>query len=446
MSEQYDLAVKQHPIYKQNKKQWRYLFESYIGGDVYRNGHHLTKYKLESDNEYLERLKATPLDNHCDSVISIYNGFMFRKPPMREYGSLENLSELNDFIQDTDHDGRNIDAFMKEVATWSSVYGHSWVLVVKPNVEAVTRADEMALGVRPYLTILSPLAVLDWEFKRQVNGAYHVEMLKYVEEVNGNFQTLKVWTMDEIQTIVVNTDKEELVSVEVEVNGLGRIPAITAYNKKSTVNRGIGISDVRDIADEQRFIYNLNSEMEQSIRLDSHPSLVKTKDTQAGIGPGSLIEVPEDMDPALKPYILEFSGASVSSILSAVEKSVNTIDKMANVGAIRSTEAQRASGVAQQQEFELLNARLTDKANNLALAEEQIWKLFALYMGKEWDGTIKYPDSFNVKDVDGELNQLQTAMNATTDTNVETMINRQLVEALGENPDDIIGTDDSNNE
>lgn len=441
MSNEYDAVMAQHPIYNKNKGQWRYLFESYIGGDTYREGKHLHMYKLENSEEYTDRLKNTPLDNHCDSVISIYNGFLFRTPPVRDYGSLENLGELSDFIQDTDYDGRNIDAFMKEVATWSSVYGHCWVLVVKPNVQAATRADEMAAGVRPYLTILSPLAVLDWKFARQANGSYQLEMLKYVEDIDGDMQTIKVWTKEEIQTIVVDTDKEQIISVEVEMNGLGRIPSVTAYNKKSTVNRGIGISDIRDIADEQRFIYNMNSEMEQSIRLDSHPSLCKTKDTSAGIGPGSVIELPEDMDPALKPYTLEFSGASVQSILSAINKSVETIDKMANIGAIRSTEAARQSGVAQQQEFELLNARLTDKANNLALAEEQIWKLFALYMGKEWDGELKYPDSFNVKDVDGELNQLQTAMNATTDERVQTQINRLIVEALGQNPEDVLGTE-----
>jgi hypothetical protein len=35
-------------------------------------------------------------------------------------------------------------------------------------------------------------------------------------------------------------------------------------------------------------LYNINSEIEQSIRIDSHPSLVKTPETQAGIGAGSL--------------------------------------------------------------------------------------------------------------------------------------------------------------
>jgi hypothetical protein len=32
-------------------------------------------------------------------------------------------------------------------------------------------------------------------------------------------------------------------------------------------------------------------------------------------------------------------------------------------------------------EFQLLNAKLSEKADNLELAEEQMWRLFAIYQG-----------------------------------------------------------------
>ena len=56
--------------------QWKYLLESYIGGLEYRQAKHLTRYQLETDAEYVARLKATPLENHCASVISVYNSFL----------------------------------------------------------------------------------------------------------------------------------------------------------------------------------------------------------------------------------------------------------------------------------------------------------------------------------------------------------------------------------
>jgi hypothetical protein len=127
-------------IYNDNIAQWKYLLQSYIGGDEYRRAGHLTRYQLETDAEYNARLRSTPLENHCQSVVSVYNSFLFRKEPDREYGSAEMLPELKDFLEDADLDGRDLDNFMKEVSTWASVFGHAWIMVAKPNVGATTRA------------------------------------------------------------------------------------------------------------------------------------------------------------------------------------------------------------------------------------------------------------------------------------------------------------------
>jgi hypothetical protein len=211
---------------------------------------------------------------------------------------------------------------------------------------------------------------------------------------------------------------------------------VIAYNLRSSV-RGIGISDITDIADSQRMLYNINSEIEQSIRIDSHPSLVKTPETQAGIGAGSIIQMPDNLDPGLKPYILDYNGAELSAMLEVKRNIVEAIDKMANTGAIRATESRTLSGVAMQTEFQLLNARLSAKADSLELAEEQIWSMFAHYMGMTWDGSIDYPGSFNIRDTEKEFQQLQIAKTAATDPAVFAVIDQHLLVALGEDPEDI---------
>lgn len=408
-------AVSGNSIYDAYKDQWRYLLESYIGGQEYQNAQHLVKYQLETESEYQSRLATTPLQNHCASVISVYNSFLFRQSPQREYGSLVNMPELEDFLYDADFDGRSLDSFMKDTATWASVFGHCWVMVAKPDVGATTRADELAQGVRPYLSLLTPLVVLDWRYTRAPSGRYHLEYLRYVEDVNGDVQVVKEWTVESIRTMTIDTEDQKLIGDEVVVNQLGKIPAVCVYNKRSTV-RGIGVSDIADIADAQKFIYNATSEIDQSIRLDSHPSLVKTSETNAGIGAGSLIHMPENLDPGLKPYILEFSGASIDKILASINHTIESIDKMANTGAVRATESRTMSGVAMQTEFSLLNARLSEKGDSLELAEEQIWILWANYMGKVWDGEIEYPDSFNIRDNHGDLDLYLKASTANVNS------------------------------
>ena len=434
--------VSGNKLYNTYQGQWKYLLESYLGGKEYRDAGHLTRYQLETDGEYAARLTETPLDNHCQSVVSVYNSFLFRHNPDREFGPLSNNAEVEDFLEDADFDGRSLNSFMKDVATWSSVFGHCWIIMAKPDVGAVTMADEIMAGVRPYVSLLTPLVVLDWSWTRSKSGRYTLDYFRYIEDVNGDIRTVKEWTPETIRTITVDVTDNTINEDIIEVNGLGKIPAICAYNGRSTV-RGIGVSDIADIADAQRFIYNAKSEISQSIRLDSHPSLVKTPETQAGIGAGSLIHMPENLDPGLKPYLLEFSGASVSSILSAIKDTVDSIDKMANTGSIRSTEAQRMSGVAQQQEFELLNARLSEKADNLELAEEQMWRLWCEYQGVPYSVEIDYPGSFNIRDTEAEVKQLQiVASTNPADPRVKAAIDMKILDWLDLDEDELVALGD----
>jgi len=418
-------------IYGTYQPQWKYLLESYLGGIEYRNAGHLTRYQLETPQEYFARTRTTPLENHCHSVISVYNSFLFRQEPDRDYAGLEGLPELEDFLYDADLDGRSFDAFMKDVSTWASVFGHCWVMVTKPAVGASTRAEEMAQGIRPYVSLMTPLVVLDWNWTRNLSGRYELDYFKYLEDVNGDIRVVKEWTKDTIKTITVDIQNEVILGQIEEVNGIGKIPAVIAYNGRSPV-RGIGVSDINDIADAQKFIYNATSEVEQSIRMNTHPSLVKTPETQAGIGAGSLIHMPENLDPALKPYLLEFNGTSVSSIYEAINHAIEAIDKMANTGAVRATESRTLSGVAMETEFQLLNARLAEKADNLELAEEQIWKLWAEYMGYTWMGDVDYPGSFNIRDTGKEIEQLKIAKDTATDARVLEIIDQHILEFLGE--------------
>lgn len=434
LSQEIARLISGNNIYNDKKSEWTYLLNSYLGGSDYRKAGYLTKYQLETDNEYQARLNTTPLENHCASVISVYNSFLFREQPDREFGMLEMQPELKDFCLDADLDGRSLNSFMKDVSTWSSVFGHCWIMVVKPDVGAVTRADEIAQGVRPYVSLLTPLVVLDWSWSRSATGRYTLDYFKYVEEINGEIQTVKEWSPEVIKTTIVDTGKQTIESEEVLVNGLGKIPAVIAYNGRS-IMRGIGVSDINDIADAQRFIYNSTSEIDQSIRLDSHPSLVKTPETQAGVGAGAIIHMPDNLDPALKPYILDFAGANIQNILASIQHTVTSIDKMANTGSVRATEVSTLSGVAMETEFQLLNARLSEKADNLELAEEQMWTLWAEYLGYSWDGKIEYPGSFNVRDTQREIDQLVKAKSAATDPRVIALIDHELVEFLGEDAD-----------
>jgi hypothetical protein len=435
--EAYAYATQQSTTYTRNRDRWQFLLESYMGGETYREGAHLTRYVLETDAEYSARLRHTPLDNHCKSVIAVYVSFLFRQSPERDLGTIARAPGIEDFVKDADFDGRSLDAFMKEVSIWSSVFGHAWILMTKPAVPAASLADQLAQGVRPYVNLLTPLTVVDWRWTRDINGQYRVTYFKYIEDVNDTVTTIREWDEDTIRTWIIDESKKEANLEMEEPNELGRIPVVLVYNHRSQI-RGFGLSDIDDIADQQRAIYNELSEVEQSIRLDGHPSLVKTPDTQIGAGAGAIIHMPENLDPGLVPYMLKADGTPVDMIYKSIQNRVNAIDRMANTGAVRAVETREISGIAMQTEFQLLNAKLAEKAANLELAEENMWRLWCAYQGLEWTGNIVYPASFNITDVGAEYNQLSIAKTTATDAAVTRVIDQRLLELMDADPEELL--------
>jgi len=426
----YLLATSANEVYTRYRDRWQFLMDSYQGGEAYRNGAYLTRYQLESDREYELRLRNVPLDNQCKGIIGLYVSFLFRTPPKRDLGDLEYSPVVADMLEDADLDGRNMNAFMRDVATWSQIFGHAWVCVAKPSVNAQSLAEEMAQGVRPYLSLYTPLAVTDWEWQQQPNGSYALNYIKVVEEVNGNEDRIVEWTLESITITVIDKGQKTAKSREVLPNELGRIPFICVYAERSPV-RGIGQSVIDDISDQQRMIYNELAEVYDSIRLDTHPSLVATGETNvSGAAAGQIITMPETLDPNLKPYVLQFQGGQIDKIYLSIENRRKIIDGMANVGSVRATETREMSGIAIETEFQLLNARLATLADGMELAEEQIWQEVAAYLGLPWTGEITYPDNFALRNVDNELDQMSKMKTLGTNPLIQTEIDKRIAEIL----------------
>jgi len=438
----YNEATSCNIIYQRYQSRWQFLMDSYQGGDSYRNGGYLQRYTLESDREYTLRLNNVPLDNQCRGLISLYVSFLFRQEPSRDFAPLEDNQIINNILEDADLDGRSMNAFMKDVATWSSVFGHVWVCVAKPNVGATSLAEELALNARPYLSLYTPLAVLDWQWEQQPNGGYALSYIKVLEEINGEDNKITEWTKETIKSYTVDEKRKTVTNIEVLPNQLGRLPFICIYGERSPV-RGIGQSLIDDIADQQRMIYNELAEVYDSIRLDTHPSLVATEQVNAqGASAGQVITIPETMDPNLKPYVLQFQGGQIDKIYASINERRKMIDGMGNVGSVRASETREMSGIAIETEFQLLNARLTNIADNLELGEEQIWQEVFQYFGIEWEGEIDYPDNFALRNVESELDQLVKMKTLSSRPEIQTEIDARIAEMLDiENLEQVLGTE-----
>jgi len=196
------------------------------------------------------------------------------------------------------------------------------------------------------------------------------------------------------------------------------------------------------VAQSQRFLANLYSEAEQLVSLTNHPSLVKTRSVSAQAGAGAVIDMPEELDPNLKPYLLQPNGGNLEAILKTMDETVKSIDRMAHMGSIRAIETRQMSGVAMQSEFLMLDAKLCEKAKNLELSEEQIFRLFSLWQGQAWDGEIKYPMAFHIRDKNLDMDIINKAASAQRDSvtatpNVKSIIDQKTIELLAKDEDEM---------
>ena len=409
-----------HPVYDQYIGRWRYLYASFNGGFEYRKPRleMLRRYLNEDQapgNQYQNRLNYTALENACKLVTDTYRSFLFRTLPARTLGNLQPLPFSQDFIDDIDLDGTDIDAFMKDCNTYAMVYGHVWVLVDKPIVEGVqTLEQEIAMGIRPYAQIVTPEAVLDWNYER-ILGRYELTYLKMREAEDDETVTLRVWHQDVITRYKYFKDAEHGQSnmqiIEEIPNTIGKIP-FELLKANHTNMRGVGMSDITDVAKIQQSIFNLLSEAEAAIRVGSHPSLVNTASTDASAGAGSIITMDENTDPNLKPYLLSPAGTPIDSIVKMLQEHQKMIAKMTHLEAVMAEKTVAKSGVALQTEMAMLNTRLGDKADALEQFEYKLWELFQMWTGIEADDqfTIEYRKKFDIRDENNDLANYKTVL------------------------------------
>ena len=441
-------ALPVHPDYDTYINHWKFLKRSYLGGAEYKRGMYLKRYQYENETDYLTRLSHAAEDNHCRSIIHTYNSFLYRQTPKRDFGWLEGSPEIEQFLKDSDMEGRSWDAFMRDVNIQSSIYGHCLVLVDRPETVVGTRAEELEQGIRPYTTIYTPENIINWKFVRRPNGHYDLETLSLLEQDERPYQRrgtfyIRNWTKDTISLYSYDGKdaKAPMQLVEEKPNTLGKIPAVWCYANRGPV-RGIGVSDIDSIAQAQRFLQECYSEAEQLISLTNHPTLVKTNSVSASAGAGAIITMPEELDGQLKPYLLQPNGGNLDAILKTMEETVKSIDRMAHMGSIRAIETRQMSGVAMQSEFLMLDAKLCEKAKNLELAEEQIFRLFGLWQGQAWDGEVKYPMAFHIRDKNLDMDIINKAAaaqrdSATATPNVKSIIDQKTIEILAKDKQEL---------
>src|SRR3990170_3919597 len=408
---------KTHPHYERHLNEWQFFVRSYFGGKFYRDGNYLIQHPFESSANYSRRKDIAYYYNYCSPIVDIFVSHLFRKPAKRDYGSLKGDPLFEAFVSDADLEGATLPQFIRDAQRFASIYGGVSIVVDRPDVTAGTRKEAIDGDIRPYLSLVTPENLIVWSFERGPSGKSVLGRVKIREDKD----TYRIWNRSGWELWEVVKGKNEVRLLDAGEHGLGVVPVVTLYNKRSGVKM-LGVSDIQDIADINKNIYYLCSDAKEIIENTAFPMLAVPYakgggDEEKELGPRNILQFdPSEAD--ARPYWLEAPHSSLTEIREWVKQDINEIHRIAKMGGVKATEDFSAarSGVALELEYQQLYATLSEKADNIEQAENQLLALWARWEGKEFDGVIDYPDDFSVKDIERDLGSAIKAQSARVDS------------------------------
>ncbi len=152
---------------------------------------YLPKEPKENKDKYAARVNMSFLDNRFKPAVNNVKGKIFQKPI-----SVSGFDTLQEWIDNCDLQGRDVNEFFGEVLVMSLRRGLTHVLMDAPRADGVkTLKDQAALNVRPYLVHIDPRNVIDWDIET-VNNIPTLTMVKIEEtsierDLEGNQEQIK---------------------------------------------------------------------------------------------------------------------------------------------------------------------------------------------------------------------------------------------------------------
>lgn len=412
--------VKTHSDYDAFIDEWLFFVRSYLGGKFYRDGDYLLKHPFESDDNYARRKSIAYFYNYCAPIVDIFTSYLSKKQPERSYGNLsaevvpprQPKTLFDSFWWDCDFEGTNFEQFMRDAQRQSAIYGRVSIIVDRPALTALTKAEAIEKDIRPYLTMVTPENLLDWAYTRLETGRSVLGMVK-IKEADNEY---RIWTRYGWDLWGLTSDSKDVVFKGSGVHTLGEIPIVNLYNKKSGI-RMVGVSDLQDIADINKNIYYFCSDAKEIIENTAFPMLAVPHDNGMGdetaIGPKNILQ----FDPTLPnsiPQWLEAPHSSLAEIREWIQQDAQEMVRIAKMGGLRNTETsvQPWSGVSIEAQERQMFAALAEKASNSEQAELDIFRLYAKWEGETFTGNVEYSRDFAIRDLTTALQNAITAGSA----------------------------------
>lgn len=282
----------------------------------------LPKWTGEEKESYDARLSTATLFPAFNRTVSVMSG----KPFSKQLTIGEDApAKIRAWADDIDMQGNSLHTFAAALMDEVLAFGLAGVLVDHPKVDgARTRADERAIGARPYFLAIKHNQILGWKSER-VNGVTTLTQLRLAEtkEVpDGEFgtkheQRVRVLTPG-AWAVYMPTSKagDEWVIEDEGTTTLKAIPFAPFYGKK----RGFmdGVSPLLDLAFLNVKHWQSNSDQDTILHVARVPILVMIgaeDDSKLTVGASSAVKLPINGD----MKFVEHTGAAIDAGAKSLE-------------------------------------------------------------------------------------------------------------------------------
>jgi len=200
---------------------WKFYRAAYGGATELVEAGFIQKHERESAENYNKRVAEAYGFSYSRSIVDLISYYLFKCPPQFRVGFLAKDPLWQLFVKDCNLRGEELDEYLVERQLEASIYGHIGLLVDKPEGEVVTKEEEISKRIYPYLSVYTPISILDYEEERDEWGRPYLVMLKLKEDEN----RYRVWTREKWE-IWEESEEEEAVLLKQGLNKIGVIPFV----------------------------------------------------------------------------------------------------------------------------------------------------------------------------------------------------------------------------
>jgi hypothetical protein len=436
---------REHTVYE---ARWRLFSDTYYGEGGFADGSYLVPHPVELDNgqeseAFKKRKEVTKYENDAAWIVDSLHSHLFKRPVARSTKD----AELAAWLEDVDGNGTSLGDFLRQAQRQARIFGHVLVFMDRPSskelaakaaaVGTVTKADERAAGVAPYVYARSPLQVIDWA--RDRTGAFEWVKVLETHTVYGTLppgQTdplleagtktfTRLWTRTATE-LWDTSDPEKPVLVDARDHNLGVVPGVILYAQHGKDGELSGKSDLWDIAPIAVKKFNLESEKRELQRNNSFNMLTiprmegeevgepdpETGERRISVGSGRVL-----LFNGASSHAPAFIGADASHVESYARDIAAATDQIMRLANMKQKGGVSQSGVAWAFDWEQTNNVLARQAGLLKEADIKLIDLWHVWQAGaadlvRWDAVDyrpEYPETFSYSDDAEEIAKAREA-------------------------------------